>query len=337
MVDEKYFSKNRVWQGIPSITVTDKGRIYVAYYSGMTGEMVGNYVILTYSDDGINFTLYKIYKPKENKRLFDPALYKGDSGEIHLFFSECLGQVYDSIAGVFESVCYNPDEKTPKFNTAVRLCDGIMMNKPTKTSDNQLILPVSLWQRGPLYKGYTTREGSFVVNGNTNKSIGKADIGAYSCDEHMIVERIDHSLWMLIRTSYGIGESFSYDKGCTWSSGQKCHIDNPVSRFHIRRLPSGKLLLINHYNFTNRNNLYVMISEDDGLTFPYKLLIDKRDNVSYPDSDFYKEKIYIIHDRERYDKGEILLSCITEQDVILGYIGEDSYLCKVIDKVGNYE
>ena len=35
----------------------------------------------------------------------------------------------------------------------------------------------------------------------------------------MIVERKDGSLWMLVRTQYGIGQSVSVDKGATWSQG----------------------------------------------------------------------------------------------------------------------
>ncbi|MBN2853663.1 MAG: exo-alpha-sialidase [Clostridia bacterium] len=333
MIQEKHLSENRIWQGIPSIAVSYRGRVFEAHYSGGTGEMVGNYVILSYSDDSINFKILRVYEPDVNKRFFDPALFKGSDGEIHLTFSECEGMIYDGVAGVFECICFSPDDDIIEFTDPVRICDGIMMNKPTITEKGVWLYPVSLWHLGPLYQGITTNEGSYVYHGVTHKSIGKADIGAYSCDEHMIVERIDHSLWMLIRTSYGIGESFSYDGGKTWSQGQKCSIESPVSRFFIRRLDSGRILLINHDDFKGRNNLYALLSEDDGLTFKYRLLIDRRDHVSYPDADFYNGKIYIIHDRERYKEGEILLSCITEQDILNGVIHDDSFLCRVVDKI----
>lgn len=35
-------------------------------------------------------------------------------------------------------------------------------------------------------------------------------------DEHMFVERKDDSLWLLVRTQYGIGERVSTDRGKTW-------------------------------------------------------------------------------------------------------------------------
>lgn len=37
--------------------------------------------------------------------------------------------------------------------------------------------------------------------------------------------------------------------------GRNSHIDGPCSRFFIRRLKSGRLLMINHYNFDQRIDL----------------------------------------------------------------------------------
>ena len=39
---KKYYTENRIWQGISSIEVTDKGRIFVTFYSGGTKEGIGN-------------------------------------------------------------------------------------------------------------------------------------------------------------------------------------------------------------------------------------------------------------------------------------------------------
>ena len=56
------------------------------------------------------------------------------------------------------------------------------------------------------------------------------------------------------------------------------------SRAYIGRLKSGRILMINHYNNTGRNNLTAMLSDDECNTWEYKLLIDERDGVSYPDA-----------------------------------------------------
>ena len=41
--------------------------------------------------------------------------------------------------------------------------------------------------------------------------------------------------------------------------------------------------MINHKDFTGRNNLTAFLSEDGGKTWPYTLLLDARSGVSYPD------------------------------------------------------
>jgi hypothetical protein len=97
-------------------------------------------------------------------------------------------------------------------------------------------------------------------------------------------------------------------------------------------MPSGRLLLLNHYDFNGRNNLYAMLSDDDGETWPHKLLLDERDNVSYPDAAIRPGgEINIIYDRERYGASEILTARITENEILGGCITDPgSYLKNVI-------
>lgn len=52
---KRFDALHRVWQGVPGIEVTPKGRIFSCFYTGGNREDVGNYVVLLKSDDGINF------------------------------------------------------------------------------------------------------------------------------------------------------------------------------------------------------------------------------------------------------------------------------------------
>jgi len=161
---------------------------------------------------------------------------------------------------------------------------------------------------------YVTRD-----QGETFELLGRADVPERVFDEHMIVERRDGSLRMLVRTLHGIGESVSTDRGRTWSPGRDSGLGGPCSRFFIRRLQSGRLLLINHYEFTGRNNLTALLSDDDGATWPHHLLLDARAEVSYPDGIQAPDgTIHIIYDRERHGAREILLASFTEDDVLAG-------------------
>ena len=54
---------------------------------------------------------------------------------------------------------------------------------------------------------------------------------------------------MLIRAKNGIGEAVSYDRGKTFTGERDSGLGGPNSRFFVRRLNSGRLLLVNHVNF----------------------------------------------------------------------------------------
>jgi hypothetical protein len=134
-----------------------------------------------------------------------------------------------------------------------------------------------------------------------------------------------------VRTLYGTGKSYSYDKGVTWTPGEDSGLGGPCSRLHIKRLSSGSVLLINHYRYTGRNNLTAMVSRDDCKTWEGFLTLDERSSVSYPDAVQAEDGfIYAIYDHERrakYDNvdylrqsGEILMAKFTEEDIHAGKI-----------------
>lgn len=139
-------------------------------------------------------------------------------------------------------------------------------------------------------------------------------------DEHMIVERKDGTLWMLVRTRYGIGESFSSDGGRTWSTLEPSGIEHTSSRFFIRRLGSGNLLLVKHGPIevkTGRSHLMAFISKDDGATWSKGLLLDERLGVSYPDGQEEPDgTIRITYDYSRTGEQFILMTTFREDDIL---------------------
>jgi hypothetical protein len=142
-------------------------------------------------------------------------------------------------------------------------------------------------------------------------------------DEYQVVERKDGSLWLLNRTKYGIGESFSFDQGKTWTEMAPSKIAHTVSRFFITRLKSGNLLLVKHgaidQKNTGRSRLMAFVSVDDGQTWPGGLMLDERKDVTYPDGMQASDgQIYLIYDHGRSTDKEILLSVFTEADALAG-------------------
>ena len=349
----EYGTAARQWQGIPGIERAANGRLWATWYSGTDGEGPGNFVLLATCDPGdVEWSEPVLaVDPGRGRRAFDPCLWHDPLGRLWLFWAQ-VGEdaYYDGRAGVWalRAEPGTSQAEAPLWMGHRRLCHGIMMNKPTVLSSGEWLLPAAVWYTG----GATVREevepfrGSGVVasedQGETWEWRGAAvDVPCRSFDEHMIVERKDGSLWMLIRTQYGIGQSESHDGGRTWTRGRATELDGPNSRFFIRRLTSGRLLLVNHYGFDGRSHLTALLSEDDGRTWTGGLLLDERRRVSYPDGvEAPDGTLYVVYDFNRGDRWaegndrEILMATFTEEDILAGRgVSPQARLRQIVNKI----
>lgn len=321
---------NRTWQGIPGLEKTAKGRVFVSWFTGGPKEPAPeNTVYLCYSDDaGKTFTEPQaMAAPKNGGRTFDPTLWIDPLGRLWYIFNRGNKDVAEH--AVFARRCADPDAQTPVWTDEFRVgYEGpyaFRMNKPTVLATGEWVMPVTHAVE-PIHAWFADSkqlQGVGVSNdqGKTWHLHGalKAPPWALEC---MTVELRDGRLWMLIRTGSGfLWESFSTDKGLTWSDAKAGAIANPGSRFFIRRLASGSLLLVNHHGFTDktRSHLTAQISKDEGKTWSEGLMLDERVNVSYPDGVQDKDGlIWIVYDRERQGAAEILLAKFREEDVLAG-------------------
>lgn len=325
-----YAPQTRVFQGIPGIERAPNGRLWATWYGGGPGEGPHNYVMLSTShDDGETWSDLKlVIDPPDRVRAFDPCLWVDPLGRMWLFWAQAV-QLWDGRGGVWAIVAENPEDEDPQWSQPRRLCDGIMMNKPLVLSNGDWLLPAAVWSKRSSAGEEHTREssdgsGSNVVvstdQGATWSYRGGVDIPGRRCDEHMLLERSDGSLWLLARTTYGIGESVSRDGGRTWSEGRQSWIPHvPAARFFIRRLISGNLLLVKHSppDGRTRSHLTAYLSEDDGRTWQGGLLLDDRRGVSYPDgTQAQNGTIYAIYDYSRHGEKQILMAAFTEEDVL---------------------
>ena len=330
--EPRFLPRNRRWQGIASMTRTSAGTLYAVFYSGGVTEQQGNYCVLSRSDDdGLHWCdpFCVVDHPSEQVRCFDPNVWTDPMGRLWLFWTQSYG-FYDGRSGVWCAVSSDPDAPCPHFSAPRRIADGLMMNKPTVLRDGGWLLPIAVWDCMAATIPLGTPDNKYPVPrasgvylsrdaGETFAFLGGADVPNRGFDEHMVVERRDGSLWMLVRRLDGVGESFSFDGGQSWTPGEKSPIEGPGSRFFIRRLRSGRLLLVNHFRFQGRNNLTALLSEDDGQTWKGGLLLDERIEVSYPDGVETEDgRIYVIYDHKRYHAREVLMSVFREEDVLAG-------------------
>ena len=341
--DDQYALGRRPFQGIPGIERFANGRLFATWYSCRQPDVEGdgygeghtNYCVLATSDDdgGTWRDPLAVVDPPGRVRAFDPCLWIDPLGRLWWFWAQSY-ELWDGRGGVWAVCCEDPAAPAPVWSAPRRLCHGIMMNKPTVLRDGTWLLPAAVWYResfredmsGPLA---TMRDWQYsnviasVDRGETWERRGGADVPQRSCDEHMVVELGDGRLWMLVRTRYGIGQSFSHDQGRTWSPGEDSGLAGPNSRFFVRRLVSGRLLLVNHRVEPGqprmRKDLTAYLSTDDGRTWQGGLVLDEREHVSYPDGvEADDGSIYIIYDWSRKAERQILMAVFTEEDILAG-------------------
>jgi len=321
--DESHAPATRRFQGIASMAVSPGGRMWATWYAGSTpGEDQNNYVVLSASDDrGETWTERLIVDPDGPGpvRAFDPQLWADPTARLWFTWTQAVGHD-GSVAGVWAMTTSDAGAAEPAWSEPRRLTDGVMMGKALVLSTGEWALPVSTWRT-------TDNSARMVVSqdqGQTWDVRGACHVppDEREFDEHMIVERADGSLWMLVRTKYGIGGSVSHDRGATWSALEPSRLQHPSSRFFIRRLASGALLLVKHGlvdERTARSHLRAFVSRDDGRSWRGELLIDERVHVSYPDGQQADDgTIHVVYDYARTKAGQITVASFREEDVERG-------------------
>lgn len=324
---------------------TPQGRLWAAWVGN--GDSPNGFFMLASSDDGGKTWSQPrvVIDPtdlpgKPNRRSLVGNLWTDPLGRLWCFFDQSLGY-FDGRGGDWYIRCDNPDAAEPTWSKPVRFADGCTLNKPTVLKNGDWLLPVSLWTRDRIHPWGEARDfpgvESFKDSHQNLDAIRMANVFASSdqgktwqrrggvrfpdtdFDEHMIIERKDGSLWMLARTTKGISESVSTDQGVTWSPAVESTIKNVSARFFIRRLASGKLLLVKNgptdVRLPRRSSMMAFLSSDDGKTWGKGLLLDDRSEVSYPDGIQAPDgTIHILYDWNRHTDAEILLTTFTEAD-----------------------
>ncbi|MDD3154704.1 MAG: sialidase family protein [Victivallaceae bacterium] len=354
----RHLNCNRTFQGIPSIGISPKGRLFACWYGGGTDENRDNFIMLKISDDrGESWSKEPVAVVDAGAesvvRVFDASLFTSREGKVYWFWSQGCGGPsgqcvpYDGIAGVWFSELLNPDDDPQafRFSPARRIANGVIMNPPITLADGTWALPVSVWTGNyERHRSLAVRQGCFFYvstdDGASFECRGRIDMseveGGASFDEHRFVERKDGSIQCYIRVNRGVAEAVSRDGGRSWSLPVlSTKMDGPCSRICVARLKSGNLLFVNNdvtYHRT-RERMTAYLSTDDGASWPYKLLLDERAGVAYPD--FVQDAdgtIATIYDFARYTGGDILFARFTEADVLAGkLVSSDSHFGISVD------
>ncbi len=316
---------------------TSKGRLWGCWTG--TGDKKDGYFLLATSDDGgATWSKPRLAvgpRTEVAQQVYGALvgnLWTDPKGRLWLFFDQQLGDPQGRITNWWMR-CDDPDAATPTWSKPVLFAEGCTLNKPTVLDDGTWLLPVSDWQKK------TARVFASTDEGGSWRERGHVVFPDWNFDEHMMVELKDGRLWMLARTKGQPFESFSSDGGRTWSKPrQAATVQNVSSRFFLRRLQSGRILLVKNGSpaerLAQRSHMTAWLSEDEGRTWQGGLLLDERSAVSYPDGfESPDGLIHILYDWNRHTDAEILLATFREADVLAARpVSPDTQLRRLANK-----
>lgn len=351
----------RAWQGCPTIARTRGGRLFAGWYTGGALEpCIQNFNVLVQSDDnGESWTkpLLAVYSDTENRiRNIDIQLWVDDRNRLWVMWTHSpyyetsvdatirtpfACDYHREFTGVEAMICRNPDADVLQWEEPRRICGGFLRCKPIITKTGAYLFPAYDW----------IREDKYMLRLSTDCGESFRDVVAADkpqnrvFDETMAYE-VGDKLCIQARTNLGYyAYAESLDGGKTWSKTEE-YEKAPSTRFYLARLSCGALVYVRNISDTARTGMKVCLSEDDGKTWPYQLVLDERENVSYPDlAEGENGVLYIVHDRERDNRNhlnretwmseaakEILISRVSVEDIRRGRLGEGSFAAKILSK-----
>jgi len=360
----------RTWQGIPGIERAPNGRLWAIWYSGALSEgLPGNYcVVVTSGDDGKVWSkpVLLIKGPTPKSSTFDAVPWLDPNGRLWLFYVQYTRDLNGKTTayGTYAVRTDSPGEVVPKWSEPFLVFSGgRIFGKPIVSAGGEWLAPIYIdgmvveKETGVLVSKDEGVSWSFLGGTSVPKELR-------NFSEHTLAQRKNGELWMVIRTMNGLSESISTDGGRTWNSPIPFR-DGPNTRAHIRRLASGAFLLVYHdlgesdkfqlspkgKPMYPRSKIAVWLSDDEGRTWPHKLLLDARE-CSYPDATQAPDgRIFVTYDSWRYgcwsgvfrydpDAGpgkEIAMAAIREEDIRGGKIvSPDSRLRQLINRATGY-
>lgn len=339
-----HLKENRHFAAIPTVEVTGN-RVWAAWMSGGDTEPhEDNYIVMAYSeDDGVTFTEYMIVDPTAKVgRSCNPVFWQDPSGRLWLFWLTS-----GITAGTYAMYTEQPTAAAQEivWTKPKRISRYVSMNKPISIQkDGQETWLLCVQNTEYFDRGLVLSSEDQGSHWQVNRKYAESNSKNKWWLESMMVEKLDGTLWMFSRTEKGyaggIEQAFSYDQAESWTDfeGDLAHpLQGPGSRFNIYRLQSGNLVWVSNDSIISRSKMTIWLSEDDGATWPYKLLLDERNAVSYPDIAQAEDgTIYVVYDKGRSTAQEICLARFTEEDIKAGaFVTENAKERIFVTKTGS--
>ncbi|GEM_PF-3397992 len=333
-----YARQSRLYQGTPSIERTAGGSYWVAWRADTaTGhEGPGNFAVMgRMAGPAAPLIEHGVFAFDSMAAFItDPMLWRAPDGCMWMFFGVSgNGTDYDGVGGSWAVICQNPDAKFPVWGKPFRLSYHGDPRHPVMVN-GQWYIAIDGWRfSAELPPRYLDHSGGIIHRIDwQNQRVHKVsrlppnNNGTHSgFFETEFFQRSDGSVLATCRWTAGdsgVLYAISNDMMQTWSSWQNYLALAPASssRIWLGRSPSGRVVCCWN-NDTIRRTLTLGLSEDDGATFPYRVLVEPNQDhgVSYPIVTFGDNgQILVAYDVERNILRHICVATVVEDEIVAG-------------------
>lgn len=363
-----YTPDERGYQACPTIAVTANGTVYAAVmadpegYTFLGGENHYCYIAIMRSKDGIVWEdPVTVFDPDGDgpARAFEPILWTSpDRKRLYLSYTQAAGTSSNIGGKIGTWITYtdNPENDTPIWAEPIRVIDGMADSRPFLASDGYWYWSTGFWASWHIrFFDENAPESASGIHIYRSKNcfdwehICAVPNSNWAISEPTVIETVTGELMLIERRSGGtLVRTATLKDPKKWSPATHLRYDrnneeSPImnmadSRNFLTKLPSGRLLLLYHDNDTRkRDRISAALSEDGGVTWPYRLLLDERLHSSYPFADVTDTgEILVIYDQGRVRPGgEILMARISEADIMAGkLISPKSVLKRLVNHYG---
>ncbi|KAA5542149.1 exo-alpha-sialidase [Roseiconus nitratireducens] len=367
----------RLFQGCPQVEISEGGRLWATWFgSNVQAERAPYHkdqfsVISTSADDGKTWKEVFVFDPSEllGGGASDPMLWKDPQGNIRFIGLRNIDfKGKDEFAtSAWEFTMVDPENEHTAW-TEPRLLGNknISVMKPLVFPDGTIMRSMDDFKLVGQPDKVRIR---FLKEDVDGKPIFVSEFPVDNdavFAEQMPILRRDGSLFTFYRARKGQKFAESFDGGKSWKLGGYYPMQFSINtKCILKTLPSGRVLLVandvqmkeesgkKEYYFTDehgnereltkhkttRTRMTAFLSEDDGKTFPHRMLLCDDGQISYPSATLGKDgSIYIVYDQGRGVIGQhtIFLSKITEQDILSGKpVNKDSFLNNIVSRPGD--
>ena len=338
-IPPEYAKANRLYQAIPTIVKTGD-RFWLSWRADVItrGEGCGNFFVIGYSDDNCQTVTetHVIRFYNLDHQLIDTMLWVNpETGEVWIFWSSSSKALQmDGMLGCWCSVLENPNAATGfSWSTPTRFHNVGHPRRPVRINgawvqciDNfahdAMYLPIYPETTGCTFFNFDPRTKSVTSIGrNSPNYINGKYTGFFETE---VVQLIDGRLLSTTRGPSGseLTRSFSSDGGKTWTAQEEYTSLYPVSssRCWLGRTPYGRLIMT-YNNDLVRRTLTVKLSDDEGETWPYSVVLEPEDSpqaASYPVIAFNGDDIYVAYDYGRGSTNQIRVAIVKESEIVSG-------------------